>query len=241
VSEHEQEQSANAEPERPDWLPDNFTKPEDLVGSYQQLQAKLREQGTEKNQALETVQELQARLETIEQQQQALQWQTHQNSLAEQWEMAEPTQQLQIAAAIAQEAAERKFQELQAQSTPQTQGSPQYADMAVFLARQAMEQKHPDWEAVAPKIGEIVQADPALFPVTASDGLETIVSRLDNLYMLAKARQSFEQGGSALSDLAVAAAQAKQQASTISGTNGPQVSNDDYWEAVKNADPGGYR
>lgn len=240
MSDLSQEQSSEQEePARPEWLPDNFRSPEDLASSYRQLEEKLREQGAEKNQYQETASQLQARLDQLEASQQELAWQTQQSSLAEQWEMAEPAAQLQIAAAIAQEAAERKYQELQASNTQQ-QGSPQYAEMATFMARQAMESKYADWQEVAPVIGEIVKADPALFPVAAQDGLDQIVGRLDSLYKLAKAQQAWETGGTALSDLAQAAALAKQQAATVSGTSGPAESTDDYWEAVTKADPGGY-
>lgn len=40
-------EAVEAEPERPDWLPQQFQSPEDLAKSYQHLQRKLTEQGQE--------------------------------------------------------------------------------------------------------------------------------------------------------------------------------------------------
>src|SRR5438046_2093156 len=58
--------SDDVETERPEWLPENFRRPEELVASYKELQRTLTERGNEAAELKNYVAELQAQFENFQ-------------------------------------------------------------------------------------------------------------------------------------------------------------------------------
>lgn len=218
----------NAPPERPDWLPANFDKPEDLAKSYEHATRKITEQG-------QTLSQLQQQMETLQelQTQQAAQpyGQDLETQLYEAFESGDGRSAAAAAAWVAQQAVDAALKQYQPPSQPHN------SQLTAALANQELAAKYQDWHEVSAKIGELVQQDPSILPVTDTTPLNDVVKHLDRAYKLAKYENGQTAATSAADTLAEINRQTKQSAQTLSGTNSSQ-DGESYWDEVRKAQSG---
>lgn len=222
----------NAPPERPDWLPSNFDKPEDLAKSYSHAASKITEQGQE-------LAALRSQIEEIQASQTQYQTERYGNDLEQQlYDAYESGDGRSIAAANAyliKQAQEQLKAELLA-SQPAPQSIP--TEMTVDYAERSITAKYPDWPEYRAKAGEIVQNDPILSQaLSTASSPSAVAATLETAYKLAR----FESGVTASADAAEKLDEinraTKNAAQTMTGTNASTES-ESYWDRVKAAQSG---
>lgn len=207
------------EPERPEWLPENFEKPEDLAASYREAQTKIKEQGdaqrrleAQLGELTETIQNLQQAQPQQQQQQQGF----NQDQLVAMYEndplgtMAWMAQQF-ANQAVAQQA--QMFQQpLQQQQMAQNQ-------LLAMAADQALGAQFDDWSDYKDRVADAVMRDPTLLPEAALVSPDTTTRALANVYKAIKfedlqaqlTQQTQQQSAEQQSDLM------RRQAQTLGG------------------------
>lgn len=222
---------------RPEWLPDNFKSPEDLVTSYRELQGTFTQRSQELSEIKGTLAELQQYNEQANQPEPA--------DPAEAW--AEQTgldpETIRAVAQVADYVAKQNLTAYQQQA--QQQLAPQVETQSHLLAYQAdqiVSSRHDDWDDYKGKVSAAVQADPDLIPQSAFSTPGKTADALDRVYKLVKAEEGYNQQQEAGS-LADQGRQNKLNAQTMPGAAGrPATQEDDeeWFDRLKAAHQTGY-
>lgn len=228
----------NPEDERPDWLPENFKSPDDLVRSYQEAQNKIREQGTQLNALNENYTHLSQQIEEMAAAQNTPT--VDPSDVQAQWYTAYEQDPIGTMAALAQQVAQQTVQQ-QAQQQSQQLAPLQQAQAALVAqhATNELQRRYPDFDQERPRIAQEIDNNPLFQNEEIWNNPTTAAAALDQAYRLVK-------GSDLLSgNITVAgynAEQAKIAAQTATGGNPrPEPAQPDPWEAVKNANIGSYQ
>lgn len=235
-------------PERPQWLPQNFESPEALAQSYKELQARFTQESQARSALEDNYAEIVGRLDelTANQAQPAQQTNPYDQSsyLAEQ--LGVEPEYINAAALIAQNAAALAVQQAQESFKPQQQQQFEAArDIAVELASNALQAKYTDWDEKVDTIKDILEKNPGL--VSDEDILSParLAGRFESVYKQVKYDElvngSADESGQV--DVNALAARMKLNAQTATGASGrpdPVASEAEAWAAIKNAKPTTY-
>lgn len=225
-------------PERPEWLPENFKSPEALVDSYKELQGastRTSQQLAEERQAREALEEA---VQTLSAQFEA-QNQPDPNAVYSQWQDLHDNDPVTFTFQAAQRVAEQTAREILKSQQAEGQSTLD-PDTLAFFASQMAAQKYEDWDEVLPQVKELMAND----PIFANDNLyrdvPTAANTIDRAYRMAKA-------DSLLSDNAVVQQQVadtramKLAAQSAAGASGRSPAPDDFeqrWQEIQNAQSG---
>lgn len=222
-------------PERPEWLPENFESPEELAKSYVEAQRKI----TETSQTL--AEERRAR-EALEESVQALsaqfeaQTRPDPNQVYSQWQDLYEQDPIGTMAQIAQATAQQILQQ-QAQQGQQPAADP---SVIAFIADQTMGQSHDDWGQYKEKVGELIASNPLFQRDELWTDPQLASSTMDSAYQMVKAQDVLS--GNAVTQQQLADTRAmKLQAQTASGAGGRPPAEDDWakrWQEIQNASSG---
>jgi len=143
--------------ERPDWLPENFKSPEDLARSYQEAQAKIREQGTQLNAMNDNFSALSQQLEEL----QAARTQVDPAQATTQWQELYETDPIGTQALLTQQIVQAELakarQETQKQFQPTQEAQSQL--VAAFAANE-VRSRFGDWDELRDRISEEIANNP---------------------------------------------------------------------------------
>lgn len=234
--EAEQVEEAVAASERPEWLPDKFTNPEDLARAYEESQRQATRASQEAAELRETVDDLAAQMDQYNApQQQGFE----QNPLVMQYanalgiDPADAAQALAVQAQVAQAVA---------QESGQRQPGPDVSMLTAFAENQ-IRSTNSDYDKYREQTIQVLQENPQLVADTGT--LDGVQRGLDTAFQIARGRALAE----ANANEAQKAAQAeksrddKLQAQTAPGSGSrPERTTEasDVWERIKNAQTGGF-
>jgi hypothetical protein len=172
--------------ERPDWLPENFNSPEDLVKSYQEAQRKITEETSARKALEQNFSSLSEQVEALQQQSQQPQVDPYaqQQQLAEAYETDPIGTMAWLAQQSAQQAVQQYAQTAQQQFQPTIEA--QMQNNARFAGSE-MQAKYDDYDHYFPKIQEAIMQDPDLLPETALQSVATTQAKLERIYKMVKA------------------------------------------------------
>jgi hypothetical protein len=225
-------------PERPEWLPDNFNAPEALVTSYKELQAKdtrtsqrLAEMERANEALEESIQNLSAHFEASQRPDPANVY----NQWQEQYENDPFSTTLSLAQAVAQQTANEI---LKSQAQPQQPGNS--PEVVAFIADQSMSKQHDDWNDYKEKALELVSQN----PVFARDDLwaspQSASQALESAYKMVKADDLLS-GNSVIQQQAADTRAMKLAAQSAAGSSGRTPAPDDFeqrWQEIQSAQSG---
>lgn len=184
-------QAGNQDPQRPDWLPENFKSPEDLAKSYAEAQRKITELG-QTNAAMEqNLADLSEQFETFQQQGQQQQYDPNADPFLAGYEQAMESgdyrtalaYQSQLTAAAVQQGLAQFSQAQQQQTGPQIQA---HYQTVAFNADQMLGQKYEDWGEVKDRVAQAIDASPHLIPEEALASPVATAEALDRVYKQVK-------------------------------------------------------
>ncbi len=206
-----------AQEERPGWLPDNFSSPEDLARSYQESQRKITEQGQQLSQVrdeLESMAELVQQSQQLPQQQYGYQENPLEVAAQQAFDNGDGPAFLRLNAQIAQAAAAEQFQQFQQAQQP-TAGQNDsmlavYGDMA---ERNLQQQYGPElYTELSGRAAELLKSGQV--QITDPNSLIGVQSGLDTAFRHAASEKLFAQQQQAA---AQAAEDAKVRQSKLDG------------------------
>lgn len=216
-----------AQPERPEWLPENFKDEQALLSSYREAESALKR-------AQQEAQAERAAREALEEQQaealQAQQWQVQQNDIFAQIEQAREMGDIRAEETL-------RLQALTSSLAPLLQQKQAPALAPEFVADYAdktLAGKYGDWDNYKSRAAQWA-ADTGLINDEAASNPSLLAQRLDYAYQAIKGQdvvanpQQFAQQNLSLE---------KQQAQTLAGTNGRPASPDENvvrWQEIANA------
>lgn len=216
-------------PERPEWLPENFETPEDLVKSQAEAQRKITEQGqalAEERRAREALEES---IQTLSAQFEA-QNRPDPNTVNEYWQNQYDMDPLGTMTQIAQATAQQILQQ-QAQQNQQPAVSP---EVVSFMADQTMNQRHEDWSEYREKVGELIAANPLFQDDRLWGDPQTASSTMNSAYQMVKA-EAVLSGNDVVQQQAADTRAMKLAAQSAAGTSGrTPASPEDEWAQVMN-------
>ena len=226
-------------PERPEWLPENFKSPEDLAKSYQESQRKITELSTQNKGLEESIGNLSAQFEQFT----AAQNQPDPQAVYGQWSEAYEQDPIGTMAQIAQATAAQTVQQYaQQQNQPLQQTQQAQSALVAAYADQAMGTQFEDWNDVKGKVAEFISEQPDMFheglfadPAKATRALETA-------YKLVKADDVLN-GTSVAQQQQADTRQMKLNAQSAVGASGrPDAPAGDVaeWQAIMTAAPPTY-
>lgn len=226
--------------EKPDWLLDKFKTPEEQARAYAEAERRMAQLQTqldqERQQFAETIQSVQSTIQQPEPQ-----YNPAQDPIVMQYAKAveEGDAQtmlainLQLQQRMLEQTLDQKFKALDTQFQTSTNAD---REMAITLATERVKGDYQDWEALAPRIGEVLQQRPHWIPPGASvEAFETTLREVADLVIAQDVKQQ------AAKDEADRIA--KLQAQGLTGTGARQATPEQQaasWEAIKNVDLGGY-
>lgn len=229
-------------PQRPDWLPENFTSPEDLAKSYKELERSFHSD-RQRMKELEAEAQKAAEWEAwyAEQQtQQRLVSDDPREKFLEVWE--DPDRQPQLVLHMAERLAQA---EQMLQQFSKTGPDPTLTEISAEYAQNRMRAQYDDWDQYADKVAEAVQANPRILGLTEKSTPAEIAQALDSVYWAEKGKALTANQATAAQDAAEAARIAKVNAQTMSGASSrpaTQTEAEEYvaslYEIAKNS--GGY-
>lgn len=233
---------AEGEAERPEWLPDKFKAPEEMARSYTeaeqrilQLQNEVNRQREEFSEAISSIQEM------GQQAPPAQRYDPQQDPLLAQYQQAVDAGDAQAMLAINLELnrqiARQEAQQIAQEIGPRVSRSNDASrDNAITLATERVARNYEDWDALAPQIGEFLQARPHWIPEEANvDQFERVLTEAANVITASKIvtqQQADERDR-----------QAKIAAQGLQGTGSRQISQEEgarEWDRIKNVNLGGY-
>lgn len=217
-------------PERPEWLPENFDSPESFAASYKEAQRKITELATEKRGLEESINSLSTQFEEFTAQQSRPDPSNVLGQWQDQYEADPFSTTLQLAEAIAQNTAQKILQQ---QQQPQAVDP----DLLGFAANMTMAQQHEDWGEYVDKVKEVVSSDPFFANDNLWKDIQTSTQTLNNVYKMVKADALLS--GAEVAQQQVADTRAmKLAAQSAAGASGrtPALPDDvQEWERIKNA------
>lgn len=223
--------------DRPEWLPDNFKTPEDLLKSYQEAQNKIREQGTQLNALNDNYATLSNQFAEFSTQQA----QPDPADAQAQLYAAYENDPVQATINIAQQVAQQTARELAQQQTAQQGQVP--ADVAAFMADQTLSAKYDDWGEHKAKIAEHIQTDPFVQNDQIWTNPALATQALDRAYKTVKAEavlENPEQYGQQQADLARRMKLQAQSAVGAGGRPDPVAADKAEWDRIMGAAPKRY-
>lgn len=203
-----------SEPERPEWLPENFKTGQDFVKSYHEASGKIIEQGAALNRLEEQIGEL---TQAVQSQQQP---QYNQSDVQDQWQEMYDNNPVGTAAYMAKLAAQQAVQE--AMALQASQAEPQFQsqhELVAYAAEQDLSARYDDWSEYKEKVATAVQNDPTLLPDSAFSSLGGVKNALDRIYKVVKAEDVLSRSEQAGTQQADQSRQAKMAAQTLSGAS----------------------
>lgn len=219
-------------PERPEWLPENFESPEALLASYKESQRKITEL-SQSNKGLEdSIQSLSSQFEEFT----AAQSRPDPNQVYSQWQDLYEQDPIGTMAQIAQATA---TQVLQQQSAGQQQPTAT-PDVVAFIADQTMNQQYEDWGGYKEKVAEVIAQNPLFQRDELWTNPQAASQALDSAYQMVKA-QDVLSGEYAQQKQQADARAMKLAAQTAQGAGGRIPAEDDFekrWQEIQNAETG---
>jgi hypothetical protein len=221
-------------PERPEWLPENFKSPEALVDSYKELQGastRTSQQLAEERQAREALEEA---VQTLSAQFEA-QNRPDPNQVYSQWQELFDNDPIGTMAQIAQATTQNLLQ-AQAQQ-PSPSATP---DVVAFIADQTMGQSREDWHDYKEKVGELIAENPLFQRDELWTSPQAAAQALDSAYQMVKA-QDVLSGNAVVQQQAADTRAMKLGAQSASGASGRSPAPDDNeqrWQEIMNAQSG---
>lgn len=227
-------------PQRPEWLPENFQSPEDLAKSYQEAQRKITELSTQNKGLEESIGNLSAQFEQFT----AAQNQPDPQAAYGQWQELYEQDPIGTVAQIAAATAQQTLQQYQQQQQAQPGVDP--AQYASFVADQTLTAKYgEEWAPgsdLRQKVSEVIQTNPVfnndaiwLDPAKATQALESARE-------IVKAQELLS-GNDVVQQQLADTRQMKLAAQTAVGASGrPDAPAADKaeWDAIKAAAPKTY-
>lgn len=226
------------EPERPEWLPENFESPEALAAAYKESQRAIHERSQrikDLEGAEQRAQEWEEWARAQQQQQQGPQDDPRER-LAE--ILLDPDRQADLVLSMVSE-----INDLKQQVARTGQPDPALNEISAELAQEAMRSKFPDWDEYAQQVSEVVNENPRILGLTEESRLSDLKSGLESVFYMVRGRSALA-AQQETSEQAAAQQQATRQAAqTMSGAGvRPATLSDDeqYWDRVRSAQSGGY-
>lgn len=225
-------------PERPEWLPDNFNSPEDLAKSYGELRSEF----------TQTKQQLRAQQEQVEQLLAAKEEEPADDNFIQ-------TSQDQIQAAyeqdpvatmawLAQQAAEAAYKQHAKANQPDPAIMETQALVAGKYAEEEVTARYSDFDQYREKVAQEITDNPDLYPEDLFKTPASIAKALTRAYKAVKLDTLEADTTSTVEQQIADQRRAKQQAQTLSGATGrpaPQDSWEDRWAEIANAGTRSFR
>lgn len=231
------------QPQRPEWLPENFDNPEALVKSYQEAQNKIREQGTQLSALNENYAELATQIEEMRTAPPQAPQQQGPDLIADYQQAYESGDYMRMLSVQDQLAAMRAQQIVNQALQPFQQQLPTLAEQqkahAIDYAWNGLKDKYgQDFEAHREAMAEAIQQNEYLVPADSSDP-RLIASALENVYKIVNPKAFVEPSPEQQAAQRQADALAmKQQAQSAVGAGGRPMSPDEAsaeWDKIKSA------
>lgn len=174
---------AQQQPERPDWLPDNFNDPRDLVKSYEHARAEMtraQQEAAAERQARENYEQIIAEQQAERQQ---YQQQQHTQDIYAQIEQAREVGDIRaetnLQAQLVAQQLQQQYQQQQQPALPQ--------DFVADYADKALAATYPDWQEHRANAVSLIQANQFLLPDDATTNPASLAKALDIAYRAVKA------------------------------------------------------
>lgn len=218
---------------RPEWLPENFKSPEDLVGSYKEAQRKITEESTARQNLESAYMELQQQVEDL--QAQANTPQVNPATAQEAWYQQFEQDPLQSIYQLANAVADQKLAAFQQQvQAPGDQYAQALQENVAAMADRDLGNSIPDWGEYREKVGQYIQEHPWVIRQESTLSPVELAGQLQEVYKAVK----YEDLSQGTQQQAEQLAEMKRQAQTLSGSGGrPPVSDDEKaaWEKIRSA------
>jgi hypothetical protein len=207
---------------RPEWLPEKFKDERDFLSSYNSLEEELRQRGKSQNEMQAQLDQMNSIVESLTaSQQQSYQPQQQQQSNVDQIYAAyeaDPVGTMAfLAQQAAQQAAQQVFSQYQQQQMPQWQQQQMMqGELMATNAERVLEARHSDWQEYGSKVGEVLEANPALLSPDVLSSVDRTTEVLEMIYKQVK----YDDVASQLEAANGNTSQMKRQAQTVSGGAG---------------------
>jgi hypothetical protein len=222
----------NQEPERPDWLPENFETPEALAKSYKEAQRKISEESQSRKALEQQVSQYEAMLAQANERPQQ-QYDPNADPFVAAYETAMENGDYRSALALHAQIAEAQASKVLQQYAPQFEKQQanlqtSQAGIAADYAWQSLEAKYPNLNEHREQIVEAIQDNPNLIPAERSTDPQYLAKTIEFVYRAVNPA-AFVQGHS------VDMTSAKTAAQTLPGAAGrpPAADNgEEEWKRV---------
>lgn len=222
----------NPDPDRPEWLPENFKTPEDLASSYKESQRKITEEATARRNLEQLVASQQAQID----QHQAAQTQQPEPDQNE-WYAAYEADPIATQRALAEQAARDAVAEYASQTQPTTQAvQGSQAEIVAGLAYRELEDRHGKLtDEQRNEMARVATEYPHLIPPDSVTSPQRLAAALDIVYKLAVPNPDPQTSSADLQRTM------KLQAQTATGAGGHLSTADEdaqRWQEITNAKTG---
>jgi hypothetical protein len=206
---------------RPEWLPEKFKDERDFLSSYNSLEEELRQRGKSQNEMQAQLDQMNSIVESLSvQSRQQYQPQQQQNNVDQIYAAyeADPVGTMAfLANQAAQQAAQQVFSQYQQQQMPQWQQQQMMqGELMATNAERVLEARHSDWQDYGSKVGEVLEANPALLSPDVLSSVDRTTDVLEMIYKQVKYDDVAQQLEAANGNTS----QMKRQAQTVSGGAG---------------------
>jgi len=213
--------------ERPEWLPENFTSPEDLLRSYQESQRKITEQGNQMRGLEEAVNTMREQQEQFIAQQNQPDPYAVQQQWQEQLEADPVSTMAQIAALSAQQAVQQYAQ------AQQPQGENLTALVAAYADNNLAAKYGDEWGQYKEKVSELIASDALFQNDSYWTNPQAATAALERAYQIVRADDVLS-GNTVVQQQMADTRQMKFAAQTASPSSGNHAApNDDASEWAK--------
>lgn len=237
-----QQQDGNQQ-ERPEWLPDNFKTPEDLVKSYGELRAEFNQTKQSLHAQQDQLEQFIAQQEEKDRGQDGDFLQQSQDQIYAAYEQ----NPVETMAWLAKNAAEAAIAQQAKNNQPDRALQQTQAELAGEYAERQVTVRYSDWPEYREQVAAEITANPDLYPeeiFQTPSGIEKALVRAYQTVRFGAAEKTAETTGATLEQQLASQRLAKQQAQTLSGAAGrptPTDSWEDRWEEIQNAPNTRYR
>jgi len=237
----EQVPEQTPEQERPEWLPDKFRSPEDMARSYSEAEQRLVSLQSQLDQERQQFSSALQNMEQMREQENQPRWDPNTDPMIQNFQRAvdegDAQAMLAMQLELNRQITRQELQEFAQQFNPQMQQNQEAErEMAITMATERVARNYEDWETLAPRIGEFLQARPHWIPDNSSvEGFERALNEAASVII---AQDTVSRRGQEESDRL-----AKLQQQGLTG-QGAQVRNPEQdkaeWERIKSIPLGGY-
>jgi hypothetical protein len=229
------------EPQRPEWLPDKFKSPEEMARSYSEAEQRLLSMQQQIEDERGQFQQALQNMEAMQQQTQQQRWDPNGDPLIQHFQRAVDegdaqamlSIQLELNRQIARQEMQGAMQEMGGRLDRSSESD---RETAITLATERVSRNYPDWDSLAPRIGEFLQARPHWIPENSSvDAFERTLTEAASVLL---AQDTIQQRSA---DEADRVAKLSQQGLTgqSAGVRNPEADQAE-WEKIKATPLGGY-